>query len=147
MTVVMLLYRTNLPYSVETRPWHVRVNRLAKLPEELQLLLISEHHLASGGTLELEHEFGFLTPELLLDLCGHPIEPCGDLLLVSAREPDARALRDLRLYADGSVGHLHCGYAQGNVLFIFHVARSPETERKRYSVTHPVALVSEGMLW
>jgi len=46
---------------------------LPKPPEELKLLLISEHHLASGGTLELEDEFGLLTPELLLDLGSHPI--------------------------------------------------------------------------
>jgi hypothetical protein len=70
---------------------------LPKPLEQLKLLLISEHQFASGGTLELKDEFGFLTPELLLDLGGHPIEPIRDLLLVSAREPDTRALLDLCL--------------------------------------------------
>ncbi len=84
MMVVVLLYRANLPYSVKTRPWHVRANGLAKPLEQLQLLLITEHHLASGGTLELKDEFGFLAPKLLLDLGGHPIEAGGDLLLISA---------------------------------------------------------------
>ncbi len=73
MTVVVLLYRTNLPPSVKTRPWCHRVNRLAKMPEELKLLLFTEHHFASGGTLELEDELGFVAFKLLLDLCGHPI--------------------------------------------------------------------------
>jgi hypothetical protein len=45
VTKVVLLYRTDLPPSVITRPWHVRVNRSPKLPEEVQLLLIAEHHL------------------------------------------------------------------------------------------------------
>src|SRR5215213_7747351 len=39
-------------------------------------------------------------PKLLLDLLGHPIEACSDLLLVSAREPDTRAFWNLRLYSD-----------------------------------------------
>ncbi len=69
----MLLYRTDLPPSVKTSPWHIRVKRLPKLPEELQLLLIAEHHLASGGTLELENEFGLVAFKLLLDLSCHPI--------------------------------------------------------------------------
>ena len=73
MMVVVLLYRANLPRTVITRPWHVRVNGSPKVPEQLQLLLITEHHLAPGGALELEDEFGFLTPKLLLDLRGHPI--------------------------------------------------------------------------
>ena len=30
MTVIVLPYRTNLPYSVETRPWHIWVNGVAK---------------------------------------------------------------------------------------------------------------------
>ena len=64
MNAVMLLYRTNLPYSVKARPRHIRSNRLAKPLEELQLLLLTEHHLASGHTLELEHEFGSGTPKL-----------------------------------------------------------------------------------
>src|SRR5215210_7410040 len=100
MMVVVLLYRADLPRSVITRPWHVRVNGSPELPEELQLLLLAEHHLSPGGTLELEDQFGFLTPKLVLDLGCHPIEPIRDLLLVSAREPDARALRDSRLYGD-----------------------------------------------
>src|SRR5215212_1278719 len=147
MTKVVLLHRTNLPPSVITRPWHVRVNGLPKLPEELQLLLFAEHHLTSGGTLELQDEFGFLTPKLLLDLFGHAIEPCGDLLLISAREPDARALLDLRLYGHRAVGQVQLRYASNDVLFVFDVAGSPETQRKRYGVMHPVAIVSEGMIW
>ena len=83
MNVVMLLYRTNLPYGVKTHPWHLRPNRLAKPLEQLQLLLLAEHQLASGHTLKLKDEFGLLTPKLLLDLGGHPIEACGDLFLVA----------------------------------------------------------------
>src|SRR5687767_5651896 len=83
MTKVVFLYRTNLPRTVITCPWHLRVNGSPKLPEELQFLLLAEHHLAPGGTLELEDEVGFLTPELFLDLLGHPIEPCCEFLLVS----------------------------------------------------------------
>jgi hypothetical protein len=71
--VVVLLYRTNLSYGVETRPWCFRANRLAKLLENLQLLLLTEHRLASGHALKLENEFGFLTPELVLYLSSHPI--------------------------------------------------------------------------
>src|SRR5919107_889613 len=141
MTKVVFLYRTNLPRTVITRPWHVRVNGSPKLPEELQFLLLAEHHLASGGTLELEDEFGFLTPELLLDLPSHSIEPCCEFLLISTREPDTRALRDLRLYDNGAVGHLHCRYTSNHVLLIFHVARGSETERKRIGVIRPVAIV------
>src|SRR5215204_5820185 len=100
MTKVVFLYRTDLPCSVKTRPWRIRTNRLPKLLQDLRFLLISEHHLASGGTLELKDEFGFLTPKLLLDLSSHPIEACSDLLLVSAREPDTRAFWNLRLYSD-----------------------------------------------
>src|SRR5215213_371625 len=83
MMVVALLYRANLPRTVKPSPWHLRVNGSPKVPEELQLLLLSEHVLASGGTLKLKDEFGFLTPELLLDLLGHPIEPCCEFFLVS----------------------------------------------------------------
>src|SRR5918992_958270 len=111
MMVVVLLYRTDLPYSVKTCPRRLRANSLAKPLEDLQLLLISEHRLASGQTLKLQDEFGFLTPKLLLDLGGHPIKPSGHPFLISTREPDTRALLDLRLYANGSVGHLHCRYA------------------------------------
>ena len=73
MNVVMLLYRTNLPYSVKTHPWHVRANGLAKPLEELQLLLLTKHHLPSGHTLKLKDEFGLFAFEFLLDLSGHPI--------------------------------------------------------------------------
>jgi hypothetical protein len=80
MTVVVLFYRTDLPYSVKTRPWHVWANRLPKPLKELKLLLISKHQFASGQTLKLENQFGFLTPELILYLGGHPIEASGNLL-------------------------------------------------------------------
>src|ERR687891_270008 len=73
MSKVVFLYRTNLPRTVITRPWHVRVNGSPELPEELQLLLLTEHFLASGGTLELENEVGLFAFELLLYLSGHPI--------------------------------------------------------------------------
>jgi hypothetical protein len=69
MTKVVLLYRTNLPPSVVTRPGHLRVNGSAKPLELLELLLLPEHHLASGGTLKLEHHLGFLAPELVLEIC------------------------------------------------------------------------------
>src|SRR5215204_1206557 len=141
MTKVVLFYRTDLSHSVKTRPWCIRIQGLPKPLEDLQLLLLTEHHLASGATLELENQFGFLTPELILDLPSHPIEPIGDLLLVSAREPDARAFWNLRLYGDRSVGHAHSRHAPNHVLLIFHVTRSSETERKRYDVTEPVAIV------
>src|SRR5829696_8844170 len=141
MTKVVFLYWTNLPCSVKSRPWRIWTDRLPKLLQDLQFFLLAEHHLASGGTLELEDEFGFGTPKLLLDLLGHPIEACGDLLLVSAREPDARALLDLRLYGDRSVGHFHRGYASNDVLLVLHVAGRFETERKRDGVRHPVAVV------
>ncbi len=86
MNVVMLFNRTNLPYGVKTRPRCIRTNRLPKPPLELLLLLLPEHHLASGGTLELEHKFGFLSLKLLLDLGCHPIEASGDLLLIPGVE-------------------------------------------------------------
>jgi hypothetical protein len=100
MTKIVLRHRTNLPYSVKTCPGCIRTYRFTKPLEDLQLLLLTEHHLPSGGTLELEHQIRLVTPELLLNLFGHPIEPCADLLLVSAREPDARAFWDLRLYGE-----------------------------------------------
>ena len=84
MNVVMLLYRTNLPYSVKTHPWHIRLNRFAKPLEELELFLLTEHQFASGHTLKLKDEFELLTLKLLLDLGCHPIEACGDLLFISA---------------------------------------------------------------
>src|SRR5919112_1229277 len=147
MNVVMLLYRTDLPYGVKTHPWHVRTNRFPKPLEQLQLLLLPEHHVASGHTLKLKDEFGLLTPKLLLDLLGHPIEPCGDSLLVSAREPDARALGDFCLYGDRSVGQAQLRYASNHVLLIFHVARGSEKERKRYGVPQPVSIRDEGLFW
>src|SRR5215213_1085337 len=73
MMVVALLYRANLPRTVKTRPWHVGVNGPPKLPEDLQLLLLAEHILPSGGTLELQDEFRLVAIKLLLDLGGHPI--------------------------------------------------------------------------
>jgi hypothetical protein len=76
MNVVMLLYRTDLPYGVKTHPWHVRPNRLAKPLEQLQLLLLPEHHVASGHTLKLKNEFGLLTPKLLLDLAHKKLMWC-----------------------------------------------------------------------
>ena len=84
MTKIVLLYRANLPYGVETRPWHIRTNGLPKLLEKLQLLLLTKHRLASCQTLKLKDEFGLLTPKLMLYLFGHSLEPSGDLLLVSA---------------------------------------------------------------
>src|SRR5687768_17107660 len=117
MTVVVLLYRANLPYCVETRPWHVRFNGLPKPLEQLELLLLTEHQFASGRTLKLEDKLRLGTSELLLDLGGHPIEPSGDLLLISAREPDARALLDLCLNGDGPVSHPNCRCASNHVLF------------------------------
>src|SRR5918992_1868200 len=82
INAIVLFYRSDLSYGVKTHPWHLRANGLSKPPEKLQLLLLPEHQLASGHTLKLKHEFGLLTTKLLLDLGGHPIEACGDLLLV-----------------------------------------------------------------
>src|SRR5918994_264724 len=147
MTVVMLLYRTDLPPSVKTRPWHIRVKRLPKLPEELQLLLIAEHHLSPGGTLELEDEVRLVALKLVLDLRSNPIKPSGEFLLIPAREPDTRALLDLRLYDNGAVGHPNCRYASNDVLLIFHVAGGFGSECKRYGAAHPVAILNEGRIW
>src|SRR5215216_1016668 len=128
MTKVVLLYRADLSHSVKTYPWCIRIQGLPKPLLELEFLLISEHQFASGATLKLEHEFGFLTVKLVLDLGCHPIEPIGDLLLVSAREPDARAFWNLRLYGDGAIGHAHNRHASDDVLFVFHVAGSFKTK-------------------
>ena len=103
--VVVLLYWTDLPYGVKTCPRCFRANSLPKSLEELYLLLLTEHRLASRQTLKLKDDFRLGTPELLLDLSGHLIEPSGDLLLISAREPNARAFGDFRLYDNGLVGH------------------------------------------
>src|SRR5918993_2280395 len=141
MAKVVLLYRADLSYSVKTHPWCIWIQGLPKPLEDLQLLLLTKHRLASGGTLELEHEVGFPTVKLILDLGCHPIEAIGDLLLVSAREPNTRAFWDLRLHGDGAVGHAHNRHASNHVLLFFHVARSFETQRKRYGVAEPVAIV------
>jgi hypothetical protein len=128
MTKVVLLYRTDLPYGVETRPWHIRTNRLAKPLLELELLLLTEHRLASGQTLKLEHEVGFLTSELVLDLGCHPIEPCGDLLLVSAIERYLRTLCDQQMtcgvedevvIGEGSLEFVEvCTYPNGTLISV-----------------------------
>src|SRR5918998_4789380 len=147
MTIVMLLYWANLSYRVKTHPRCIRIQGLSKPLEDLQLLLLAEHHLASGGTLELKDEFRLGTLKLLLDLSSHPIEPGGEFFLVPAREPYARPFLHFRLHGDGPVGHLHRGYASNDELLVFHVAGSPETEGNRNSVTHPVAILNEGTLW
>src|SRR5918992_4856671 len=64
INAIVLLYRSNLSYGVETHPWHVRANGLSKPPEKLQLLLLTEHQFASGHTLELENEFRLGTIQL-----------------------------------------------------------------------------------
>src|SRR5919112_1899332 len=145
--VVVLLYWTDLPYGVKTCPRCFRANSLPKSLEELYLLLLTEHRLASGQTLKLKDDFRLGVPELLLDLCGHPIKAGGHPVLVSTREPDARALLYLHLYDNRPVGHLHCRHAPDDILFVFHVAGCFEDERKRDGVTHPVAIIGEGMLW
>ena len=92
----------------------------------------------------MEYKFGLVTVKLLLDTVGHPIEPCGDLLLISARHPHTGALWDFRLYGRRTVGRVHGKYRSNNILFVFHVAGSSETEHTRYGVTPPV--LSEGWL-
>ena len=47
MVAVVFVHRADLPESVKTRPWRLRTDRLPKLPEEPQLLLITEHQLTS----------------------------------------------------------------------------------------------------
>ena len=84
MTKVVLLYWTDLSYSVKTYPRCFRIQGLPKPLEVLQLLLIPEHQFASGHTLKLKDEFGLLTTELVLDLGSHPIEAGGDRLFISA---------------------------------------------------------------
>ena len=101
MLVVVLLYRINLPYSVETCPWCFRANGLAKLLEDLQLLLLTEHRLASGHALKLENEFGFLTPKLVLDLGGAGTG--NDLRASSSVCPLGRSLPNLA--ASGLAAH------------------------------------------
>src|SRR5215203_2934344 len=147
MAKIVLLHRTNLPYGVKTRPWHVRTNGLPKPLEDLPFLLLTEQKFAPGQTLKLKDKFGLLTPKLLLDLLGHPLEPSGDLLLISAWEPYTRAFWDLRLYGYGAVGQPNSRYASNDVLLIFHVAGGFGSECKRYGVAHPVAILNEGGLW
>jgi hypothetical protein len=101
MLVVVLLYRTNLPYSVETCPWCFWANRLPKLLEKLQLLLLTEHRLASGHALKLENEFGVHTPKLLLDLGGAGTG--NDLRASSSVCPLGRSLP--KLAASGLAAH------------------------------------------
>src|ERR671914_392275 len=57
INAIVLFYRSDLSYGVKTHPWHVRANGLAKPLEESQLLLLTEHQIASGHTLKLENEF------------------------------------------------------------------------------------------
>jgi hypothetical protein len=80
--------------------------------------------------------------EFLPDMVGHPIEPGSDLLLISTRHPDPGAFWDLRLNGRRAVGRIYGEYGSNNVLFVFHVAGSSETEHTRDSVTPPVS--SEG---
>ncbi len=47
VVAIVLAHRADLPVSVKTRPWYIPTDRLPELPEELQLLLITEHRLAS----------------------------------------------------------------------------------------------------
>src|SRR5215216_6147912 len=92
----------------------------------------------------MEHELRFVAPKFLLDLLGHPIESSGELLLILARHPDTGALWDFRLNDRRAVGRVQGKNDSNNVLFIFHVARSSETEHTRVGVTPPV--LSEGTI-
>ena len=47
VVAIVLVHRADLPESVKTRPWYLRIDRLAQLSEEPHLLLIPEHQLAS----------------------------------------------------------------------------------------------------
>jgi hypothetical protein len=47
VVAIVLVHRADLPESVKTRPWRLRIDRLAQLSEEPHLLLIPEHQLAS----------------------------------------------------------------------------------------------------
>jgi hypothetical protein len=85
---------------------------------------------------------GFLPPICSLICLAIRSSPVATSSFISAREPDARALLDLRWYGDRSVGHPNFRYASNHVLFVFHVAWSSETEHTRYGVTPPV--FSEG---
>jgi hypothetical protein len=91
----------------------------------------------SRGTVEMEYEFRLGIPKLLLDLSGHQIESGCDLLLISAREPDAGALLDFCCKGQRALGLIHGKYSSKNVVLVFHVAGSSETERKRVSKACP----------
>ena len=130
MTKVVCRYRTNLPVGVETYPRCIRSDGLPKLPKKLCPFLITEHHLASGGTVELKYQFRLGIPKLVLDLLGHPIESSSYFLLISAREPDTRALRDLLLNGDGAIVLVYARNALHDVLFIFDVFGGFETQRE-----------------
>src|SRR5215218_863756 len=86
----------------------------------------------------MEHELRLVAPKSLLDLLGHPIESGAELLLIFARHPDAGALWNLCLHGRRAVYRVQGKYGSNNVLFVFHVARSSETEHTRYGVTPPV---------
>src|SRR5215211_4108157 len=86
----------------------------------------------------MEHELRLVAPKSFLDLLGHPIESGGELLLIFARHPDAGALWDFGLNRRRAVGRVQGKYGSNNVLFVFHVTRSSETEHTRYGVTPPV---------
>src|SRR5918994_5393124 len=73
VVAVVLAHRADLPQSVKTRPRHVRTDLSPQLSEELKLLLITEHYLASRNAVEVEHEFRLGTPKLLLDMLSHAI--------------------------------------------------------------------------
>ena len=45
--VVVLAYRADLPVGEKTSPWCIRIDRLPEPPQDPQLLLITEHSLAS----------------------------------------------------------------------------------------------------
>src|ERR671911_1080281 len=95
----------------------------------------------------MEHELRFVACKFLLDLLGHPIESGGELLLIFARHPDAGTLWDFGLNDRRAVGRVQGKYGANNVLFVFDVAGSSETEHTRYRVVDPVAIACEGLLW
>src|SRR5215212_6495165 len=92
----------------------------------------------------MEHKLRLVAPKSLLDLLGHPIESGGELLLIFARHPDVGALWNFRLHNRSAIGRVHGKYGSNNVLFVFHVAGSSETEHTRVGVKPPV--ISEGTI-
>ena len=86
MMVVVLLYRTNLPYSVETCPWCRSGSTAWRNRSRSCSFSCSREHLVLPRVKhsELQDEFGFLSSELLLDLPSHPIEADSQLFLISA---------------------------------------------------------------